>query len=214
MINTASNLPPAPVDIAPIRAFLHCATPPAWLARALDELPILLIDHARCEQKAAATAMSLMFRYPDKPVMQNKLSRLAREELRHYEQVRELLSERGVRFMGLSDAPYAGKLRAQARKTDPGAFVDLMIIGAIIEARSCERFAALAPLLDPVDPGLANYYRFLLKSEARHFKDYLELARSVDKTGVDARAQQLLAFEAELILSPEKQFRFHSGVPA
>lgn len=204
----------APVDIAPIRRFLRCATPPAWIARALTELPTLLIDHARCEQKAAATAMRLMFRYPAKPELQNKLSRLAREELRHYEQVRELMSARGIVFQGLSDAPYAGELRKHMRKSDPGAFVDLMIIGAIIEARSCERFAALAPHLDAIDPELARYYRFLLKSEARHFRDYLNLARSQDKDGLDARVAEFLALEAELIQRPEQTFRFHSGVPA
>lgn len=203
-----------PVDISPIRRFLRCATPQAWEDKALSELPTLLIDHARCEKKAAATAMRLMFRYPTRKDMQNKLSRLAREELRHYEQVRELMEARGIEFKALSDAPYAGELRQQVRKTDPGAFVDLMIVGAIIEARSCERFAAIAPYLDPIDPELAAYYRFLLKSEARHFKEYLALARAADKAGLDERVEYFLALEAELINRPEAQFRFHSGVPA
>lgn len=214
MTATAAPADALPIDIAPIRRFLRCATPQAWVDKAVGELPTLLIDHARCEQKAAATAMRLMFRYPTRKDMQNKLSRLAREELRHYEQVRELMEARGIEFRALSDAPYAGELRAQVRKTDPGAFVDLMIIGAIIEARSCERFAAVAPFLDAVDPELAAYYRFLLKSEARHFKDYLGLARAADKTGLDARVAYFLDLEATLIQRPEASFRFHSGLPA
>lgn len=203
-----------PVDISPIRRFLHCPTPDAWVEKALSELPTLLIDHARCEQKAAATAMRLMFRYPTNRELQHKLSRLAREELRHYEQVRELIDTRKITFLPLTDAPYAGDLRKLMRKQDPGAFVDLMIIGAIIEARSCERFAAIAPHLDPIDTELANYYRFLLKSEARHFRDYLNLAKSVDKSGFEARVSEFLDWEAELINRPEKTFRFHSGIPA
>lgn len=213
-VSVASPDPALPVDISPIRAFLHTQTPAAWVEKALTELPTLLIDHARCEKKAAATAMRLMFRYPTYREMQHKLSRLAREELRHYEQVRELIDKRRITFQPLSDAPYAGALRKHMRKTEPGAFVDLMIIGAIIEARSCERFAAIAPHLDAIDPELAHYYRFLLKSEARHFRDYLNLARSVDRKGLDARTQEFLALEAELINRPEKTFRFHSGVPA
>lgn len=195
----------------PIEAFLPCATPRAWVDWALQNPELLLVDHANCEKKAASTALNLMYRYVGHPELLNKLSRLAREELRHFEQVIAIMQERDIDYPQLSASRYAAGLRAEVRTSEPGRLVDTLLIGAIIEARSCERFAALAGELDEE---LAAFYHSLLKSEARHFMDYLALAQELAPAGdIDVRLPVLLERERELIESPDTDFRFHSGVP-
>ncbi|MGC8119278.1 tRNA-(ms[2]io[6]A)-hydroxylase [Marinobacter sp. VGCF2001] len=195
-----------------IHDFLPCRTPQAWIDNALANQDLLLIDHAHCEKKAASTALSLMYRYVDNSDLLNKMSRLAREELRHFEQVLSIMGSRGVNYAHLSPARYAAGLRAEVRAEDPGRLVDVLIVGAIIEARSCERFAALAPFLDDK---LADFYNGLLKSEARHYRDYLKLAEQANGGPVDDRLATFLAVEQTLIETPDSEFRFHSGpVPA
>jgi len=195
-------------NLESIRAFLPCRTPQAWIDNALVNQDLLLIDHAHCEKKAASTALSLMYRYVDNTDLLHKMSRLAREELRHFEQVLALMTARGIIYGHLTPARYAAGLRAAVRSTDPGRLVDLLVIGAIIEARSCERFAALAPYLDTE---LANFYNGLLKSEARHYRDYLALAEQASGGPVEDRVAVFLAIEKELIEQPDTEFRFHSG---
>ena len=197
-------------DISAIQAFLPCATPPAWIDWALQHPDILLIDHAHCEKKAASTALNLMFRYVDRPELLDALSQLAREELLHFEQVIQMMRQRGVAYDHLSPSRYAASLRRHMRQEEPGRLVDVLIIGALIEARSCERFAALAP---HVDEELGRYYRFLLKSESRHFEDYLALARLYAGEDISSRVAEFVALERELIVTPDTEFRFHSGVP-
>lgn len=197
-------------DITAVRDFLPCPTPPAWLDWAGQHPDILLIDHAHCEKKAAATAVNMMFRYMNRPELLDALSRLAREELLHFEQVLAMLRRRGVNYRALSSSRYAQGLRQHARTSEPGRLVDLLIIGALIEARSCERFAALAPR---VDEELGRYYYFLLKSESRHFEDYLRLAALYAEEDIDSRIAFFSAHEAELVTAPDREFRFHSGPP-
>lgn len=200
------------VDLAPIQAFLPCPTPQAWVASALDNQDVLLVDHANCEKKAASTALNLLYRYVDHHTLLHKLSRLAREELRHFEQVIAIMHKRGIDYPQLSASRYAAGLFELARREEPGRLVDTLLIGAIIEARSCERFAALAPHLDAE---LAAFYTSLLQSESRHFLDYLKLAGGVAGEGeVAARLAVLLAAERGLIEGPDEEFRFHSGPPA
>ena len=154
---------PSTVDLTPVFDFLPCRTPDAWLSAAVKSLPVLMIDHANCEKKAAATAMSLMHRYTDNTPLLNKMSRLAREELRHFEQVLKLMTQRGIAYESVTASRYAQTLREKVRKKDPHKLVDTLIVGALIEARSCERFHALKPALpEPV----AKFYGRLLASEA------------------------------------------------
>ena len=197
-------------DITHIEAFLPCATPPAWIDWALQHPDILLIDHAHCEKKAASTALNLMFRYVDRPDLLDALSQLAREELLHFEQVIQIMRQRGVEYDHLSPARYAQGLRQHVRTSEPGRLVDTLIVGALIEARSCERFAALAP---HVDEELGRYYRYLLKSESRHFEDYLNLAEQYAGEPIAERVDFFKDVERELIESPDEVFRFHSGTP-
>lgn len=201
----------ATADISPILSFLPCATPRDWVAWALENREILLIDHANCEKKAASTAINLMYRYVQHHRLLDKLSRLAREELRHFEQVIALMEARGIDYQQLSASRYAGELRREVRTHEPGRLVDTLLVGAIIEARSCERFAALAPELDAE---LSAFYLSLLKSESRHFTDYLKLAEALGSTGeVQRRLPALLERERALIETPDTEFRFHSGIP-
>ena len=202
---------PSTVDLTPIFDFLPCRTPNAWLSAAVKSLPVLMIDHANCEKKAAATAMSLMRRYTDNTPLLNKMSRLAREELRHFEQVLKLMTQRGVAYESVTAARYAHTLRGKVRKKDPHKLVDTLIVGALIEARSCERFAALAPHVDDV---LRDFYTSLLKSESRHFGDYISLAKGLEDASVlEDRLALFRSVEKELIESEDTDIRFHSGVP-
>ncbi|WP_349342942.1 tRNA isopentenyl-2-thiomethyl-A-37 hydroxylase MiaE [Marinobacter sp. MMG032] len=191
-----------------IHNFLPCRTPQQWIDNALANQDLMLIDHAHCEKKAASTALSLMYRYVDNTDLLNKMSRLAREELRHFEQVLAIMKKRGVEYCHLTPARYAAGLRQAVRTEDPGRLVDVLIVGAIIEARSCERFAALAPFLDEK---LADFYTSLLKSEARHYQDYLALAEQAAGGPIEARVGDFLALEKALVEEPDTEFRFHSG---
>lgn len=200
-----------------IRSFLFCETPKAWLERARqpENLSLLLTDHANCEKKAASTAINMVYRYIDKWDVMNRMSKLAREELRHFEQVIAFMKKRGMAFEAVSPSRYAGGLHKQVRTHEPKRLVDTLIVGAIIEARSCERFAALAPHLDR---DLKKFYESLLQSESRHFRDYLALAQKYSHEkggdeGIDDRVRFFLDIEKQLIESPDTEFRFHGGVP-
>ena len=190
--------------------FLPCRTPAAWLNWALHNQSLLLIDHANCEKKAASNAMTLMYRYVSHTDLLTKMSQLAREELLHFEQVVGIMAERDVTYERIGPSRYAAGLRDSMRTDRDGALIDGLIVGAIVEARSCERFAALAPLLDEK---LAKFYRSLLRSEARHYKDYLSLAQQYAEEDISERVEHFLAIEKTLIESPDTEFRFHSGVP-
>jgi len=197
----------------PIASFLTVPTPESWVAEAAARLPELLLDHANCELKAASTALGFLYRYPERTALAQRMSRLAREELRHFEQVRALMAERQIPFRRLSASRYAGRLRDAVRDSEPGKLVDMLLVGALIEARSCERFARVAPVLPP---DIGRFYNGLLASEARHFTHYLDFARAENDAGdsaIEDRLDELRRLEAELVTRPDPAFRFHSGVP-
>ena len=193
-----------------LMAFLPCATPSAWVDAARVNEETLLLNHCYLEQCAARTAMTLMFRCPDRPELLAKMSKLAREELHHFDQVHKILHERGYRYRILRPSRYAGRLNGAIRKEQPEQLIDTLIVGAYIEARSCERFAALVPHLEEV---LATFYGSLLRSEARHFRDYLTLAEAYSSGPIEDRIEFFGEIEREAIESPDPDFRFHSGVP-
>jgi tRNA-(ms[2]io[6]A)-hydroxylase len=202
----------AALSQAPIA--LLAPTPAAWYAAAAGRLEVLIVDHANCEKKAASTALGLMFAYAEDAALGLALARLAREELRHYEQVVRLLGTLGYAYLRLAPGRYAGQLRRALATHEPDRRLDLLIAGALIEARSCERFAGLASRLAPP---LDEFYRGLQAAEARHASLYVDLARGyAERAGLDlaARAATLAALEAELATRPDPLFRFHSGPPA
>lgn len=198
---------------AEIRDFLSVETPDSWVREAASRVPELLLDHANCELKAASTALGFLYRYPERAPLAQRMSRLAREELRHFEQVRTLMADYDVPFERLSASRYAGGLRDAVRADEPEKLLDMLLVGALIEARSCERFARVAPALPAK---LAKFYLGLLASEARHFRHYLAFARSecgVTEADIEERLDELKAIEASLVTEPDSEFRFHSGTP-
>jgi tRNA-(ms[2]io[6]A)-hydroxylase len=198
----------ADAAVANVLDFLLCPTPVAWLEQAAGHIEELLIDHANCEKKAAGNALSLLYRYVDRPELLHALSRLAREELRHFEQVLAVMERRGVGYVHLTPSRYAAGLRGLVGTSEPGRLVDTLLMGAVVEARSCERFHALLKVL-PDD--LAGFYGQLLASEARHFQGYLSLAERYATGPVDERLRRMLERDAELVSEPDREFRFHSG---
>ena len=210
-IDIAQLRTPLRVDLSPIYEFLGARTTQAWVDSAIADLPLIIQDHANCEKKAAGTAMNLLFRYEFSYDLQRKLAQLIREEMLHYEQVLGIMNERGQAWGYLSAGRYAKGMLKHKRTYEPAAMIDVLIIGAFIEARSCERFAALAEVIN--DERLAKYYRYLLKSESRHFEDYLALAQSLSEDNIDERVAFFKAVESELIASPDTELRFHSGEP-
>ena len=210
-IDIAQLRTPIKVDLSPIYNFLGSRTSQTWIEAALANLPLIIQDHANCEKKAAGTAMNLMFRYEFSYELQAKLAQLIREEMLHYEQVLGIMKERGQAWTYLSAGRYAKGMLKHKRTHEPAAMIDVLIIGAFIEARSCERFSALAEVID--DARLAKYYRYLLKSESRHFEDYLMLAQSLSADNIDERVAFFKEVESELISRPDNELRFHSGEP-
>jgi len=193
---------------------LAAPTPAAWVDAACEGWRELLIDHANCEKKAASSALAMIFAYPEDPALTRALSRLAREELRHFEQVSQMMQQLRVQFVRQRPGRYAAGLRAALRQHEPVRKLDLMCSHALIEARSCERFKLLAGRLS--EP-LAGLYESLQHSEARHYELYLRLAHAAqagnDPGQVRARLAELASVEAQLATGPDDQLRFHSGPP-
>ena len=190
---------------------LHAPTEPRWLAQALADLDAVLMDHAHCEKKAASTALTLLFKYPERAALLRPLSELAREELTHFELVLDHLSRRGLPFERLKPSPYAGRLMAVVRPDEPDRLVDTLLCCALIEARSCERMKLLAEHLPARDPELALLYRGLLASEARHHTLFVDLARTVAPAeAVRARLAEIAIHEAEVLSVPFELARMHS----
>lgn len=141
----------------------------------------------------------------------DKMLRLIKEELHHFDQVLGYMEQRQLPYQNVSAGRYAKSLLKGVRTFEPAALIDKLIVGAIIEARSCERFARLIPYLDG---DLAKFYQSLLQSEARHFQDYLALANQLAQGSIVERVERFVTAEANLITEPDPYFCFHSGVPA
>ncbi len=185
---------------------LKSSTAERWLAQVDRDLPAVLIDHAHCEKKAAGTAMSLMFAYPGHADLCRELADIVVEELDHFRQVLDLLERRSISFCSQKPSNYGRQLNELVRPQDPGRSIDRMLVAALIEARSCERFALLRDHV--ADRELADFYGSLFESEARHHSTYVRLARLFGSAEtVDARLQELSAAEAEIIERGDTRFR-------
>lgn len=190
--------------------FLHVATPASWVSYAKENQSTLLIDHANCERKAASSALSMIYRYGARSEFALRLSKIVREEMRHFEQVHSLIRDLQIEYVHLSPSKYAQGLHRFSRKNP--MTVDDLLIASIIEARSYERFELLQSVLEGT---IASLYGKLKASEYRHFLAYLEIAEFLEsKKLVFERVQEILHFESRLITGYDDQFRFHSGDPA
>jgi len=187
---------------------LASTTDPRWLERALAGVDEILLDHAHCEKKAASTATSLLFRYPEHRSLLAPLAELAREELAHFTLVLGHLEARGGRLARQVPSPYAGELMRALRPDEPQRAVDTLLCLSLIEARSCERMKLLADALD--DEPLRRLYASLLASEARHHQCYVDLATSLAPSAeVRARLRELARHEAEVIARAPAMARLH-----
>jgi tRNA-(ms[2]io[6]A)-hydroxylase len=220
-------MPSVAVDdatVEPVLDLLRCRTPATWVESAVRDIDTVLLDHASLELKAALAAQKLIrrcgslaaagsdFGQAFQGALLGKMSRLAREELRHFEQVHALIERRGGMYRPLPPSRYAASLHEIARDGTTDSFVDALVIGAVIEARSCERFFSLVTLGRDLDASIGRFYASLLRSEARHFADYLGLARAIDGD-IGARIEVFLARDAVLVESEDTELRFLSGVP-
>lgn len=200
---------------------LHLAEPTdsSWGAQVLPHLDEILLDHAHCEKKAASTALNLIFRYPHVPQLMVPLSRLAREELAHFEQVLQHIRRRGREYRRQKPSPYAGELMALVRTYEPLRLADTLLCCALIEARSCERMQLLADALARAygnDDPLVGLYRGLLACEARHHRSYVDLARDLgvmSKVELENRLRELATREAQIVARPTRSPRLHAGIP-
>ena len=188
---------------------LKCSSPARWFEQVVGHVPTLLVDHAHCETKAAATAMSLMFAYIDRVELCREMSAIVDEELEHFRLVLDLLERRGIRFRRLKPANYGRQLNELVSKQDPQRAIDRLLVAGLIEARSCERFGLLRERLPDVE--LAAFYDNLFESEARHHSTYVRLAKLFgDDDVVHARLEELATAEAEIIHRGDELPRMHS----
>jgi tRNA-(ms[2]io[6]A)-hydroxylase len=192
------------------RLCLTNPTPPQWASRAEPHLDTILLDQAHCEKRAASTALSFIFRYPEAPELVRTLTALCREELQHFAQVQDLLDRRGVAYRALVPSTYAADLNRHARRAEPGRLLDHLLAAALIEARSCERFELLGQAL--ADRGLARYFSKLAEAEARHGETYLELAeRQFEAPEIAARLRELGSAEGRAAARCTPEPRLHGS---
>jgi tRNA-(ms[2]io[6]A)-hydroxylase len=188
---------------------LHSPTHARWLAQVDAHLDEVLIDHAHCEKKAAGTALNLIFHYVENRELCREMTEIVREELEHFHMVLDLLDRRGIKFRRLKPSQYGRQLNDLVRKQEPQRAVDRLLVAGLIEARSCERFQALAEHVD--DAELAEFYRSLFESEARHHATYTRLAKHfATEPVVMQRLEELYAAEAAILADGEAMPRMHS----
>lgn len=189
-------------------ACLTTDTSSRWLKQVLADLPTLLVDHAYCEQKAAASAMSLVARYPGLPRLVTAMVHLAQEELRHFERLHALIVRRGIPMAPMGSDPYVKALLALGRKDGDGHLIDRLLLSSLVEARSCERFQLLAAQIP--DAELASLYRELALSEEGHHRLFVGLAEQVaPATEVASRLAELASQEAEILDRLPVEVRMH-----
>lgn len=179
---------------------LRVKTSPEWLAAVLGDFDRFLIDHALCERKASALAMSLVAHYPDKVELVSAMVALAIEELEHFQQVFDLIKERNLTLGADAKDEYVNRLRSQIRKPTEEYFLDRLLIASIIEGRGTERFEMVAKGL--TDLRLKDFYMEFWRAEARHHGLFLRLAKHYYPSEiVEHRYEQLLDEEARIVVS-------------
>ncbi|MEG3437010.1 tRNA isopentenyl-2-thiomethyl-A-37 hydroxylase MiaE [Pannus brasiliensis CCIBt3594] len=180
-----------------------------WIEQAIANLDTILLDHSHCERKAAGVALNFMFRYPSLALLVRKLTAIASEELDHFERVNQWLDRRGIPLAPLNAPPYGARLKARIRPAEPDRLLDSLLISALIEARSHERLGLLAEHCP--DRELADFYRELMASEARHYGIYWVLADTYhDRAVVAQRLEELAAIESEILSTLHPEPRIHS----
>ena len=188
---------------------LQSTTSGRWLQQVDESLDEILIDHAHCEKKAASTAMNLIFAYVENEELCLEMTRIVNEELEHFHLVLELLKSRQIRFRRLKPNSYGRRLNELVTKQEPVRAVDRLLVAALIEARSCERFRLLRDHVRETQ--LQDFYGGLFESEARHHATYVRLAHDYGTSDVvEQRLEELAAKESQIIEMADSQPRMHS----
>ncbi len=175
--------------------------PAGWVAKVRSDIASVLIDHAHLERKAASAALNLE-KYVELFDHVSELNAIAIEELQHFEQVMVLLRERGIKFTTPKTSPWISGMMKHIRKGSKEQVIDHLVVCALIEGRSCEKFQILAREIRDLDPGLADFYASLVESEGNHYATYLIMARHIDEAETAARLDYFLNVDAELIRTP------------
>lgn len=191
------DLPPL-VEMTKVALNLVWATPPEWAAFILDNFDDFLVDHANCERKASALAMSFVVKYPNRTEMLEPLIALAQEELEHFRQVYALMAQRGLQIAADERDPYVNAMLKLCRHTPPERFIDRMLTASIVECRGAERFRLIHEALS--DPTLKAFYRDLWAAEAKHGNLFAALLLPYfDSSVIMSRLAELTELEAEII---------------
>ena len=189
---------------------LKLPTDPRWVNVVEKNINEILTDHAYCEQKAASYAISLITKYPEITEIVDKMIALSQEEMEHFQMVHDLIKKRGLELGRERKDPYVHDLMAFIKRGGnyEMVLVDRLLIAAMIEARSCERFRVLSENIQ--DEELSKFYRDLMTSEARHYSMFIKLAKKYGKgVDVDKRWKEFLIKEAEIINNYGKQETVH-----
>jgi tRNA-(ms[2]io[6]A)-hydroxylase len=189
---------------------LKLPTDPRWVDIAQKNINEILTDHAYCEQKAASAAISFIVQYPEYPELVDAMSDLAREEMEHFQMVHDQIKKRGLKLGYERKDDYVKKLRQFFKGGDRvHQLTDNLLLAAMIEARSCERFRVLSEGIE--DPELKTFYAELMKSEAMHYTMFLKFAREIGGAvmDVDKKWQDFLSYEAKVIATFGKTERIH-----
>jgi len=189
---------------------LKMPTDPRWVDIAQKNINEILTDHAYCEQKAASAAISFIVQYPEYPELVDAMSDLAREEMEHFQMVHDQIKKRGLKLGYERKDDYVKKLRQFFKGGDRvHQLTDNLLLAAMIEARSCERFRVLSEGIE--DPELKTFYAELMKSEAMHYTMFLKFAREIGGAvmDVDKKWQDFLSYEAKVIATFGKTERIH-----
>ncbi len=209
MVSVANSAAPFRSTNKPIIKFLKTPTSEAWVAQAISNMDTILLDHAQCERKAAGTAIQMMSRYPSSNQLVRELTAIAQEELSHYEQVNQWLDKRGIPLQPVTPPPYGAALKKCVRRQEPDRMLDLLLVSALIEARSHERLGLLGEHC--LDPQLAKFFRSLMASEARHYGSYWLLAKAYFAVeAVNERLAELAEQESEILSVLHPEPRIHS----
>lgn len=179
---------------------LKAATSPDWARAVLENLDAFLLDHAACERKACASALSFVSHYPDRAELVEGCIGLAREELEHFQRVAAWIARRGLVLSPDKKDAYMAALARSFRKGSDAYFLDRLLTAGVAEARGCERFGLLAAALPAGEAKLKEFYRELARAEVRHQDFYVDLARRYfDEAAVAARLEEILENEAGVL---------------
>ena len=183
---------------------LQLPTDPRWVNIAQMNIEDILVDHAYCEQKAASSCISLIVQYPDKKELVDMMTPVVAEEWSHFERVIEQLNKRGMTFGKMRKDEYVIRLSQILKKggSREQQLVEKLLMNALIEARSCERFKLLSQNIE--DEELQKFYYELMVSEAGHYKNFLSLAKTyMPEEYVQQRWKEFLVEEAEILRTLE-----------